>query len=136
MELRPRRLPTQLGDPQPPTPTLFRHPRADDHRRTSVFLSHRFEWIKVHPIAVASNFLPASSRRIANWRKRSKLERLKSTFRVKRRSSPDSHAVNFITSGKAETAEQVSKALQHITNQPVTPQTVCRHLRRTGMRQW
>ena len=39
------------------------------------------------------------------------------------------HAVNFITSGKAETAVQVSKALQHITNQPVTPQTVCRHLR-------
>ena len=31
------------------------------------------------------------------------------------------HAVNFITSGKAEIAVQVSKALQHITNQPVTP---------------
>ena len=31
------------------------------------------------------------------------------------------HAVNFITSGKAETAVQVSKALQDITNQPVTP---------------
>ena len=39
------------------------------------------------------------------------------------------HVVNFITSEKAETAVQVSKALQHITNQPVTIQTVCRHLR-------
>ena len=36
------------------------------------------------------------------------------------------HVVNFITSGKAETAVQVSKALEHITNQPVTPQTVSR----------
>ena len=44
------------------------------------------------------------------------------------------HAVNFITSGKAETAVQVSKALEHITNQPVTPQTVCKHLRRPGMK--
>ena len=44
------------------------------------------------------------------------------------------HAVNFFTSVKAETAVQVSKALQHITNQPVTPQTVCRHLRQTGMK--
>ena len=44
------------------------------------------------------------------------------------------HAVNPITSGKAETAVQVSKALQPITNQPLTPQTVHRHLRRTGMK--
>ena len=44
------------------------------------------------------------------------------------------HAINFITSGKAETAVQVSKALQPITNQPVIPQTVCRYLRRTGMK--
>src|SRR6266481_926630 len=44
------------------------------------------------------------------------------------------HAVNLITSGKAETAVQVSKALQTITNQPVTSQTVCQHLRRTGMK--
>ena len=44
------------------------------------------------------------------------------------------HAVNFITSGKAGTAVHFSKALQHITNQPVTPQTVCRHLRPTGMK--
>ena len=43
-------------------------------------------------------------------------------------------AVNFITSGKAKTVVQVSKAFQHIINQPVTPQTVCRHLRQTGMK--
>src|SRR6266481_1818582 len=36
------------------------------------------------------------------------------------------HTVNLITSGKAKTAVQVSKALQSITNQPVTSQTVCR----------
>src|SRR3979490_187964 len=44
------------------------------------------------------------------------------------------HAVKLITSGKAETAVQVSKALQTITNKPVTAQTVCRHLRSTGMK--
>jgi len=44
------------------------------------------------------------------------------------------HAVNLITSGKAETTVQVSKALQPVTNQPVTPQTVHRHFRRTGMK--
>src|SRR3979490_1578951 len=44
------------------------------------------------------------------------------------------HAVKLITSGKAEIVVQVSKALQTITNQPVTSQTVCRHLRRTGMK--
>ena len=44
------------------------------------------------------------------------------------------HAVKLITSGKAETTLQVFKALQNITNQPVTEQTVCRDLRRTGMK--
>ena len=44
------------------------------------------------------------------------------------------HAINLITSGKAEIVVQVSKALQSITNQPVTPQAVHRHLRRTGMK--
>src|SRR6266481_2852297 len=44
------------------------------------------------------------------------------------------HAVNLITSGKAKTAVQMSKALQTITNKSVTSQTVCRHLRRTGMK--
>lgn len=44
------------------------------------------------------------------------------------------HAVKLITSGKAETAVQVSKALQTITNKPVTAQTVHRHLRSTGMK--
>src|SRR6266481_8177164 len=44
------------------------------------------------------------------------------------------HTVNLITSGKAKTAVQVSKALQTITNQPVTSQTVHRHLRRTSMK--
>src|SRR6266481_5570364 len=44
------------------------------------------------------------------------------------------HTINLITSGKAEIAVQVSKALQTITNQPVTSQTVCRHLRRPGMK--
>ena len=44
------------------------------------------------------------------------------------------HTVNLLTSGKAGTAVQVSKALQPITNQPVTTQMVHRHLRRTGMK--
>ena len=44
------------------------------------------------------------------------------------------HAVKLITSEKAETVVQVSKALQTITNQLVTLKTVCRHLKRIGIK--
>jgi len=44
------------------------------------------------------------------------------------------HATILITLGKAETAVQVSKALQTITNKPIIAQKVCRHLSTTGMK--
>jgi len=44
------------------------------------------------------------------------------------------HTTTLITSEKTETAVQVSKALQTITNKPIIAQKVCRHLSATGMK--
>ena len=44
------------------------------------------------------------------------------------------HAICPISSGKAENAVQVTKALTSIVNQPLSTSTVCRQLRKTGMK--
>ena len=44
------------------------------------------------------------------------------------------HAIRLISSGKAENAVQVTKALTNIVNQPLSTSTVCRQLRKTGMK--
>ena len=44
------------------------------------------------------------------------------------------HAQRFISSGKADTAVDVAKVLRNITNQPLSSQTVCRQLRKSGLR--
>ena len=44
------------------------------------------------------------------------------------------HAQHLITSGKAENAVQVTRALSNITNQPLPPSTVCLHLKKAGMK--
>ena len=43
------------------------------------------------------------------------------------------HAICLISSGKAENAIQVTKALTNIVNQPLSASTVHRQLRKTGM---
>jgi len=44
------------------------------------------------------------------------------------------HTTTLITSEKAETAVQVSKALQTSTTKPIIAQKVCRHLGATGVK--
>lgn len=44
------------------------------------------------------------------------------------------HAVYLISSGKAETAVQVTKSLSNIISQPLHPNTVRKHLRKSGMK--
>ena len=44
------------------------------------------------------------------------------------------HAINLICSGKAENAVQVTNALTNIVIQPLSTSTVCRQLRKTGMK--
>ena len=44
------------------------------------------------------------------------------------------HAIHLITSQRAENAVQVTKTLKNITNQPLSPTTVCRHLKKAGMK--
>ena len=44
------------------------------------------------------------------------------------------HAQHVITSGQAENAVQVIKALVNITNQPLSASTVCTHLKKSGMK--
>src|SRR6266550_758463 len=44
------------------------------------------------------------------------------------------HAVHLITTRKAENAVQVTKSLKNITNQSLSPSTVCLHLKKAGMK--
>ena len=44
------------------------------------------------------------------------------------------HAQHLITSGKAENAVQVTKALTNIINKPLSANTVCLHLKKAGMK--
>ena len=44
------------------------------------------------------------------------------------------HAIHFISSGKAENAVQVIKALTNVVNQPLSATTVHQHLKKTGMK--
>ena len=44
------------------------------------------------------------------------------------------HALHLITSQQAENAAQVTRILKNITNQPLSSQTVCQHLKKAGMK--
>jgi transposase len=44
------------------------------------------------------------------------------------------HAVHLISSQKAENAVQVTKTPHNITNQSLSPSTVCLHLKKAGMK--
>ena len=44
------------------------------------------------------------------------------------------HAICLISSGKAENAVQVIKALTNVVNQPLSATTVHQHLKKTGMK--
>ena len=44
------------------------------------------------------------------------------------------HAIHLISTQKAENAVQVTKTLTNIINQPLHPNTVCQHLKKTGMK--
>jgi len=44
------------------------------------------------------------------------------------------YAVRLISTGQADNAVQVTKALTNIVNQPLSTTTVCRHLKKTGMK--
>ena len=44
------------------------------------------------------------------------------------------HAIHLITSGKADNAAQVTQTLQKITNKSLSPETVCKHLRKEGLK--
>ena len=44
------------------------------------------------------------------------------------------HVICLIGTGKAENAVQITKTLQDIKNHSISPQTVCHHLRKAGMK--
>ena len=44
------------------------------------------------------------------------------------------HAIHLIRTGKAENAAQITKPLANIINQPLSTRTVCRHLKKAGMK--
>ena len=44
------------------------------------------------------------------------------------------HAVHLINTGKADNATRVTQSLQSITNQSLSTQTICHHLKRAGLK--
>src|SRR6266568_2860456 len=44
------------------------------------------------------------------------------------------HAIRLISSGKADTAVEGSRALQDVINQPISPEMTRRYLKRAGMK--
>ncbi|EGO04933.1 hypothetical protein SERLA73DRAFT_68590 [Serpula lacrymans var. lacrymans S7.3] len=44
------------------------------------------------------------------------------------------HAMHLISTCKAENAVQITKAFTNIINQHLSPNTVCQHLKKTGMK--
>ena len=44
------------------------------------------------------------------------------------------HAIYLLSTGKAENAVQVTKTLSNIVNQPLHPNTICQHLKKSGLK--
>ncbi|KIJ69572.1 hypothetical protein HYDPIDRAFT_79956, partial [Hydnomerulius pinastri MD-312] len=44
------------------------------------------------------------------------------------------HTMHLITTRRAQNVVQVTKALSDVINQPLYPNTVCQHLKKTGMK--
>jgi len=44
------------------------------------------------------------------------------------------YAIRLIGTGKAENAVQVTKTLQDVKNHAISPQTICHHLKKAGMK--
>ena len=44
------------------------------------------------------------------------------------------YAIQLIGTGKAENAVQLTRTLQDVKNQPISSQTICRHLKKAGMK--
>ncbi|KAF8833278.1 hypothetical protein BDN67DRAFT_917322, partial [Paxillus ammoniavirescens] len=44
------------------------------------------------------------------------------------------HVIHLISTRRAKNAVQVTKALTNIINQPIHPNTICQHLKKTGMK--
>ena len=44
------------------------------------------------------------------------------------------HSIQLIGTGKAENAVQVTRTLQDVKNQSISPQTICCHLKKAGMK--
>ena len=67
-------------------------------------------------------------------KERSELQKATGGHPLKLSSTNVQHAIHLISSGKAENAVQVTKALKNIVNQPLSTSTVHRQLRKTGMK--
>ena len=44
------------------------------------------------------------------------------------------HAIRLLGTGKAENAVQITKTLQDVKNHSISPQTICHHLKKAGMK--
>src|ERR1700678_2414212 len=103
---------------------------ADEHRLIVAKLSAGYS---VKKVASSTHHSPSTISRIRS-KECPDLEKLPAGRPSKLNPTNIRHAVHLITSQKAENAVQVSRALQNITNQPISAQTVRRHLRKAGMK--
>ena len=86
-----------------------------------------------HSIASTTGLNVSTISRIHS-KEHSELQKATGGHPLKLSSANVQHAICLISSGKAENAIQVTKTLTNIVNQPLSTSTVCRQLRKTGMK--
>ena len=86
-----------------------------------------------HSIASATGLHVSTISRLGS-KEHSELQKATGGCSSKLSSANMCHAICLISSGKAENAVQVTKALTNIVNQPLSATTVHWHLKKTGMK--
>ena len=86
-----------------------------------------------HSIATSTGLHVSTISRLRS-KERSELQKSTGGRPSKLSSANIHHAIRLISSGKAENAIQVTRALTNVVNQPLSATTVRRHLKNTGMK--
>ena len=86
-----------------------------------------------HSISSATGIHPSTISRL-HFKKCSELQNSVGDCPFKLSPTNVCHAIHLITSHKAENAVQVTKTLSNIINQPLSPNTVRQHLKKSGMK--
>ena len=86
-----------------------------------------------HSIASATGLHVSTIYRLCS-KEHSELQKAAGGHPFKLSSTNMCHAICLISSGKAENAVQVTRVFTNVVNQPLSATTVCRLLKKTGMK--